>query len=183
MVNPITQNLIQPYQPRKKPDPAVNTTSAETATQLSIGDESDDRQALLREKLQEFREQQEISREKMRRMREDAANAREAAKAQVEYWRNQRLAMKIATRIKRGDNVPQRDKDFLLEQSPGMFKLAMSARQRNEDPKDYDSIAPEREQDNPAYGVDMNPASVRELPGSSSAQTSSNTQSTTSMGY
>ena len=51
------------------------------------------------------------------------------------------LALRIAARIMRGDNVPQRDKDFLLEKNPGMYMLAMSTRNmNNDDPKDYDSL-------------------------------------------
>ena len=70
------------------------------------------------------------------------AEARETARAQAEAWRIKRLVMEIAARIIRGDNVPQRDKDFLLEHSPGMFKLAMSLRDvNNEDPEDHASIA------------------------------------------
>ena len=89
-----------------------------------------DRQAELRQRREE--------------MRRDLEAAREAAEAQAEELRNMRIAMEIAARIMRGDNVPQSDKDFLLEQSPGMYKLAMTARNHNNDnPEDHDPLARE----------------------------------------
>ena len=76
---------------------------------------------------------------------EQMESAREQARIQAEIFRNMRIAMEIAARIMRGDNVPQSDKDFLLYHNPGMFKLAMTARNHhNEDPKDYEALA-ERE--------------------------------------
>ena len=79
--------------------------------------------------------------ERQRHM-EQMESAREAARAQAEAFRKMQIAMEIAARITRGDNVPQSDKDFLLEYSPKMFKLAMATRNHNnEDPKDYDALA------------------------------------------
>jgi len=64
--------------------------------------------------------------------------AREAAEAQAEHFRKMRIAFEIAARIMRGDNVPQKDKDFLMKHSPGLFKLAMTARPTdNDDAKDH----------------------------------------------
>jgi len=69
-------------------------------------------------------------------------NAKEAAKAQAEAMRLLMIAMKIASRIMRGDNVPQSDMEFLLEHSPGMFMMAMSARNyENENPTDHEALA------------------------------------------
>ncbi|MCL2874483.1 MAG: hypothetical protein FWE29_06105 [Defluviitaleaceae bacterium] len=71
---------------------------------------------------------------------DQAQNAKEAAA----HDRKMRIAFEIAARIMRGDNVPQSDKDFLLEHSPGLFKLAMSARNHNnENPEDHDALANE----------------------------------------
>ena len=77
-----------------------------------------------------------------RRMSEQAQNAREAMREQNEELRRQRIAQQIAARIIRGDNVPIRDENFLLEVNPGLYKLAMSARNlNNDDPKDYDALS------------------------------------------
>jgi len=102
----------------------------------------------------QLRERQATMRERMRQMAKEMEAAREAARAQAEYFRLMRIAMEIAARIIRGDNVPQSDKDFLLEHSPGMFKLAMAARNHNnEDPKDYEALAREGDDNSPAAAV------------------------------
>jgi hypothetical protein len=92
--------------------------------------------------ISEAREHQAALRAERMELARQAQSAREAAEAQAEYMRLLQLAMQIAGRIMRGDNVPQSDKDFLLERSPGMYMLAMSARNHhNEDPKDYQALA------------------------------------------
>lgn len=102
--------------------------------------EARERQAALRAERMEFARQME--------------GAREAADAQAEYLRLLMLAMQIAARITRGDNVPQSDKDFLLEQSPGMYMLAMASRNHhNEDPKDHEALARDEGTSNAAAGV------------------------------
>ncbi|MCL2855901.1 MAG: hypothetical protein FWE21_09880 [Defluviitaleaceae bacterium] len=161
MISPITQSFTQPPLTTRKIEQANTHTPAEA---------NEDREKTMLERMQELHEQQEMHRENMRRLQEDAKNAREAAKAQAEYWRNQRIAMEIATRIMRGDNVPQEDKDFLLEHNPAMFKLAMSVRQQNEDAENHERLSPERESDCPSYGINMNPASVRRAMASEAVQ-------------
>ena len=90
----------------------------------------------------EMRERQAALRAERAELARQMENAREAADAQAEYMRLLLLALRIAARIMRGDNVPQVDKDFLLEQNPGMYMLAMAARNmNNDDPKDYDALA------------------------------------------
>ena len=92
--------------------------------------------------LSEARERQAAMRAERMELARQMEGAREAARAQAEYLRLLLLAMRIAGRIMRGDNVPQSDKDFLLEQNPGMYMLAMAARNlHNEDPKDYEALA------------------------------------------
>ena len=87
------------------------------------------------------------------RMTEQMDSARQTAEAQNEQFRNMQIAMEIAARIMRGDNVPLCDKEFLLEHSPGMFKLAMSARNHNnEDPEDHDALSRDRDE-SPAVRV------------------------------
>jgi len=79
-----------------------------------------------------------------RRLARQTENMRRQIESQREQLRIMRLVAQIASRIMRGDNVPQSDKDFLLEHSPGKYKLAMSARNlNNDDPKDYQALARE----------------------------------------
>ena len=56
--------------------------------------------------------------------------------------------MKIAARIMNGDNVPLKDRKFLAENAPEMLEKAMLLRRVNEDPKDYDSIVEDEENEN-----------------------------------
>ena len=77
-----------------------------------------------------------------RRIAEQMANARETAEAQGSHARDMQTAMEIASRIRRGDNVPQSDKNFLIRKSPGKFMMAMSSRDfRNENPENHDALA------------------------------------------
>ncbi|MCL2845998.1 MAG: hypothetical protein FWE23_11230 [Chitinivibrionia bacterium] len=58
-------------------------------------------------------------------------------------------ALIIAMRIMRGDNVPKKDEDFLFEHNPELYMKAIKIRAmtENQNPKDYDSLF-EDEEDN-----------------------------------
>ncbi|MCL1862533.1 MAG: hypothetical protein FWF78_03085 [Defluviitaleaceae bacterium] len=71
--------------------------------------------------------------------------AREQAQAQGGQFDNINIATEIAMRIANGDNVPQSDRAFLIEHSPGMYMKANNMRmmRENNNPKDYDSLLPD----------------------------------------
>jgi hypothetical protein len=98
-------------------------------------------------------------RDEIARLAEQAESARQTAEIQGRHSRDMQKAMEIAARILNGDNVPQSDKDFLLKTSPGMFKMATSARRfDNDNPNDYDALARDRANSDPAtrlLGEDM----------------------------
>jgi len=72
-----------------------------------------------------------------------------------------RIAMKIARRIMNGDNVPPCDEEFLLEHSPGLFKLAISLRRHdNDDPEDYDSASRDNNRRRPVPQLVQQPPPV-----------------------
>lgn len=48
-------------------------------------------------------------------------------------------AMKIASRIMNGDKVPMKDRKFLAEKYPDLFKNALMFRRQNPEPKKYKS--------------------------------------------
>ncbi|MCM1299719.1 MAG: hypothetical protein NC203_08825 [Firmicutes bacterium] len=48
-------------------------------------------------------------------------------------------AMKIASRIMNGDKVPMKDRKFLAEKYPDLFKNALMFRKQNPEPKKYKS--------------------------------------------
>lgn len=55
--------------------------------------------------------------------------------------------MVIATRIRNGDNVPNKDTRFLLENEPEMYLRAVLFRQKNNNPKKYKSILEDEKND------------------------------------
>jgi hypothetical protein len=78
----------------------------------------------------------------MEKLQKDMEAAKEAAKAAAEYWRNQLLAMKIAIRIIKGDDVPQVDYNFLQEHNQSLFSLALSLRNPDpEDPEEHEALS------------------------------------------
>jgi len=94
-------------------------------------------------------EQRTAKFEMLDRLRQDMENAREAAEAEAEYWEKMRIAMEIARRIMRGDNVPPQDESFLMEHNPGLYKLATSLRDfTNDDPEDHDSLLGDQREGN-----------------------------------
>lgn len=55
--------------------------------------------------------------------------------------------MQIASRIIKGDKVPQADVNFLMEKNPKMYTSAVLMKQENKDPKKHESLL-EDEKDN-----------------------------------
>jgi len=76
----------------------------------------------------------------LRAARDNAEIMRQRAEMEAEEAERWRKVMLIAARIARGDNVPLKDRQFLLENSPGMYMLANSTRAQNENPKDHKSL-------------------------------------------
>jgi hypothetical protein len=80
--------------------------------------------------------------------RDNAEVFRQWAEMNAEEAERWQKIIEIAARIMRGDNVPQSDKAFLGEHSPGLLMMAMSSRNPdNENPTDYDAIAPREDSD------------------------------------
>ena len=140
-----------------------------------------DMSPLVREK----NERMEQMQSKMESMRQDLDAAREAAQAEAEYWKEMRIAMEIARRIMRGDEVPPQDESFLAEKSPGLYKLATSLRDlTNDDPEKHDSLLESDRAENMAeqitatMGASSAPAPMPSAP-SSSAPSSPSTPAPT----
>lgn len=72
---------------------------------------------------------------------------------------------KIAARIMAGDRVPPEDMQYLLENDPEGYKLAMAARKPKKDPKEWDSVL--EDEDRKGSSVD----SASSPSGSSAAET------------
>ena len=70
---------------------------------------------------------------------------KEQEKAGEEGWEDFGRCLKIAASIDAGDNVPQKDMQFLQEHEPELFMKAMLLRRPKEDPEDCDSVLEDEE--------------------------------------
>ncbi|MCM1496323.1 MAG: hypothetical protein NC089_11070 [Bacteroides sp.] len=70
---------------------------------------------------------------------------KEQEKAGEEGWEDFGRCLKIAASIAAGDNVPQKDMQFLQEHEPELFMKAMLLRRPKEDPEDCDSVLEDEE--------------------------------------
>ena len=59
---------------------------------------------------------------------------------------------KIASRIIKGDKVPPQDEQFLMEADPEGYKLALACRVPKENPKKWESVLEDEEQENGSAG-------------------------------
>lgn len=100
----------------------------------------DPRVTRARERAEEIQFQRQQKAFLMQIMREDAQKAREVAEMKAEEARRMLKVMKIAARIAAGHNVPIQDREFLMNESPGMYMLANSARTPQENPRDYETL-------------------------------------------
>ena len=69
------------------------------------------------------------------------------AEAEGDAYRDLVKCVQIFSRIAGGDNVPQKDEDFLLEKEPEMFMKAHLLRQNKENPTDYDTLIEEEKEE------------------------------------
>jgi len=82
----------------------------------------------------------ESTREYYSRLNEQMKAARENAEGAGKAFDILRKCLIIAARIMAGDEVPQKDHNFLIENNSAMYMKAMSLRQYKEDPEKWDSI-------------------------------------------
>lgn len=126
-----------------------------------------DRLELSRKAVEKMREQEKAHLEEMARVKEDAEAAREQAEATAKAFKAQMLCLKIAGRIIAGDKVPSQDEQYLMENDPKLYQMAVSARMPKEDPEEYDSLLEDDEEDQapadasaPASAPDMSQAAA-----------------------
>lgn len=102
-------------------------------------------------------------------IREMLRQLREAADAENPYMDRIRC-LKIAMSIMNGDNVPNKDKQFLMENEPQMYSNAILFRRKNEKAKDLDSVL---EEDTDDTAIDESSPTSVEAPTSSSVDSTS----------
>ncbi|MBR3840206.1 MAG: hypothetical protein IKM20_03620 [Erysipelotrichales bacterium] len=73
-------------------------------------------------------------------------SAKKQADAMEESFEVIANCMKIAMRILNGDEVPAKDAQYLMENDPDLYEMAVSMRQENDDPKRYDSVLEDEEE-------------------------------------
>lgn len=101
--------------------------------QFTISDES---RKLLEEKKAEIDRQMEEKLSMIERFKEEVEAAKEAGNPYDDILK----CIKIASRIMKGDRVPNRDMSYLAEHQPDMFSAAIMFRTNNEKPKSHKSL-------------------------------------------
>jgi len=122
-----------------------------------IPTEAEFRRQMMEHMLWVMRENQEVYRQWAEMHREE-----------MERWRK---IMLIASRIAAGHNVPPQDREFLAANSPGMYMIANAAQNENENPRDYDSVLSEDDQEE-GYGSQGGEGSSSGASSSSSSSSS-----------
>lgn len=94
--------------------------------------------------------EREQEREQRRQSRmDDSLSALESAERELDAMGKQLKAMskcqKIAAAIMRGDRVPPEDLEYLMNNDPEGYKLAMAMRRENPDPEDCESVLDEED--------------------------------------
>lgn len=83
---------------------------------------------------------------------EDSSQEMDSLKKMMEVMK---LCAEIASRIRHGDNVPQKDMDFLINSDPAQYLMAILMREAKEHPKEWDSIVPNEESSQSVSGLEQ----------------------------
>ena len=102
-------------------------------------------------------------------------SAQSGSKSELDIMEKQLKAQekcqKIAARIMRGDRVPPEDLEYLMNNDPEGYKLAMAMRRRNPDPEDEKSVLDD--EDKNGSSVEGAESGGGEAPGVSATEASS----------
>ncbi len=100
---------------------------------------SDSEKAENKKKAEEAREKM-LRESEMDMLEKQLESSNEEAESTAEGFAAFGKCLTIAQRITRGDNVPQKDIKYLMEKEPDLYKQAIMLRRPNNDPKDYESV-------------------------------------------
>ena len=132
--------------------PAGKTSAARTEAQPASGAKAaarEDKLTLSQQAMEMLEKYQEKQKE-IKRLQEEARQMKEANKQQAEALekelKTRMLCWKIAARIMAGDKVPHEDEQFLLNNDPAGYQMAMSLRKIKEDPEEYDTLLEDEEE-------------------------------------
>ena len=82
-----------------------------------------------------------------RELQEQMEQIRESGEAQAEEMEKKSKCIVIAGRVASGDKVPYKDMQYLMKNDPELYAQAMKLRVPKDDPKEYDSITEEEEEE------------------------------------
>jgi len=141
----------------RKKDAFSEKRAAET--QVKDGPISEDTVVISEEartKADDFQSKLDAMRDEMRALREDLKRAQEAGEGAAEAWKEKIRCLQIAMRIMSGNKVPIEDHRYLAEKDAELYNRAIQLRVEKEDPKEYDRLS-EDEEDNADAAVDGAP--------------------------
>lgn len=100
---------------------------------VALLEEQSRKQAALKAERQRLEQMKEAG-------KQEAEALAKSLKVRLQCW-------KIAARIMDGDKVPYEDEQFLLNNDPDGYQMAMSLRRIKEDPEEWDSVLEDEEED------------------------------------
>lgn len=97
-------------------------------------------------------------------LKDMAENSDKQVEGMKEAFETMSKCMQIALSIMHGDNVPPKDIQFLMENAPDMFEMAMNIRQMKEDPEDKESVLEDEEDKaNESGEMESEPLSIKDF--------------------
>ncbi len=130
----------------------VSGSSASAQAQPPLKKAPADKLSLSRQALAFLEEQnrQAMEREQRRQSRmNDSLSSMESAKSELDAMGKKLKVMskcqKIAASIMKGDRVPPEDLEYLMNNDPDGYKLAMAMRRHKKDPEDCESVLDEED--------------------------------------
>lgn len=123
---------------------SVTFTPPELMAKEEMTAQEKEEQAVAEEKKKQAQLQAQLS---MYQQELEAAD--EQAEAVEESFSTFGKCMRIAMRITNGDKVPLKDIDFLMEHEPDLYKQAIIMRRPNDEPKEWESVLDEDDENAP----------------------------------
>lgn len=131
---------------------AFQTEKKSPAANASLGRPRTDRTAWSRQALAFLQEINRQDMENRRKLLEAKQRDKGELDALNESLKKMERCQKIAARIMRGDKVPPQDEQYLMEHDPDGYKLAIVCREPKEDPKEWESVLEEEDQESGSAG-------------------------------
>lgn len=118
--------------------PGISTPVVLPADIAEISDEA-------RRGQDDFQRMLDELRERYRTLREGLIQARETSSGMAEAMKEKIICLRIAMRIMSGGKVPLKDRRYLMEKDPELYKQAICLRVEKKNPKKYDRLSEDEE--------------------------------------